>query len=264
MESICSVGWGPSPTGEPLEIGPAKCGGAGRRSRCRSATRCRCRGWSTWCGARIRRGRPRRPCRATSRSCARTSAPTTIERSGTAYRLGLDARPRRRGPVPAAHRVGRRRRGAGRVDRHPLAGLEVPGLAAAATGWSSSGWAPSRSTWAGESSPTRRGHRAADRADRRPPLPRGAVGAADDRALPVGRQADALAAFQRAREHLVDELGVEPGPRLRRGRSADPGPGRWARRAAPGATGHAGGVPAARPGRSRSGSPRSPTRRGCG
>ena len=31
----------------------------------------------------------------------------------------------------------------------------------------------------------------------------------------VGRQADALAAFQRAREHLVDELGVEPGPRLR-------------------------------------------------
>ncbi len=31
----------------------------------------------------------------------------------------------------------------------------------------------------------------------------------------VGRQADALAAFQRAREHLVRELGVEPGQRLR-------------------------------------------------
>ncbi|WP_109471391.1 AfsR/SARP family transcriptional regulator [Ornithinimicrobium cavernae] len=31
----------------------------------------------------------------------------------------------------------------------------------------------------------------------------------------VGRQADALGAYQRARQHLVDELGVEPGPRLR-------------------------------------------------
>ncbi|HSK90658.1 MAG TPA: BTAD domain-containing putative transcriptional regulator [Euzebyales bacterium] len=31
----------------------------------------------------------------------------------------------------------------------------------------------------------------------------------------MGRQADALAAFQRARQHLVDQLGVEPGPRLR-------------------------------------------------
>jgi predicted ATPase/DNA-binding SARP family transcriptional activator len=31
----------------------------------------------------------------------------------------------------------------------------------------------------------------------------------------TGRQADALAAFQRARAHLIDELGVEPGRRLR-------------------------------------------------
>ncbi|HSL56701.1 MAG TPA: BTAD domain-containing putative transcriptional regulator, partial [Acidimicrobiales bacterium] len=31
----------------------------------------------------------------------------------------------------------------------------------------------------------------------------------------VGRQADALAAYRTARRHLVDELGVEPGPRLR-------------------------------------------------
>jgi predicted ATPase/class 3 adenylate cyclase len=31
----------------------------------------------------------------------------------------------------------------------------------------------------------------------------------------VGRQADALAAYRRARRRLVDELGIEPGPRLR-------------------------------------------------
>lgn len=31
----------------------------------------------------------------------------------------------------------------------------------------------------------------------------------------VGRQADALAAYRRARQQLVDQLGVEPGPRLR-------------------------------------------------
>ena len=31
----------------------------------------------------------------------------------------------------------------------------------------------------------------------------------------VGRQADALDAYQKARHHLVDQLGVEPGPRLR-------------------------------------------------
>jgi len=31
----------------------------------------------------------------------------------------------------------------------------------------------------------------------------------------VGRQADALAAFQLARGHLVEQLGVEPGPRLK-------------------------------------------------
>ena len=40
----------------------------------------------------------------------------------------------------------------------------------------------------------------------------------------VGRQADALAAFQHARGHLVEQLGVEPGPRLKDAGVADPGP----------------------------------------
>jgi DNA-binding SARP family transcriptional activator len=31
----------------------------------------------------------------------------------------------------------------------------------------------------------------------------------------VGRQGDALAAYRTARQHLVEQLGVEPGPRLR-------------------------------------------------
>ena len=31
----------------------------------------------------------------------------------------------------------------------------------------------------------------------------------------TGRQADALAAYRAARQHLVEHLGVEPGPRLR-------------------------------------------------
>ena len=44
-----------------------------------------------------------------------------------------------------------------------------------------------------------------------------------------GRQADALEAYSAARRVLLDELGVEPGPALRRAAGGDPAPGPGAR-----------------------------------
>ena len=52
-------------------------------------------------------------------------------------------------------------------------------------------------------------------ADRRAAVSRAAPRPADGRAVPRGRQADALDAFRAARETLLDELGLEPGDRLR-------------------------------------------------
>ena len=45
-----------------------------------------------------------------------------------------------------------------------------------------------------------------------------------------GRQADALEAYRHARAALVERMGVEPGPELRRAARGDPAPGRGARR----------------------------------
>ncbi|MEV6206278.1 BTAD domain-containing putative transcriptional regulator [Kitasatospora sp. NPDC051914] len=98
----------------------------------------------------------------------------------------------------------------------PLAGLDAPGLAAAAAGLTEQ--------WLGAVE--------ADLEHRVEADPRGAVGPLAELAerhplreglcallmtalYRTGRQADALAAFRRARERLVTELGVEPGPALR-------------------------------------------------
>ncbi|ADB74689.1 AfsR/SARP family transcriptional regulator [Geodermatophilus obscurus] len=139
-----------------------------------------------------------------------------ITRSGGTYRLALD---------PDQVDVARFRRllSAGDVDGAldawggtPLAGLEAPGLQAAADALVDQ-WMDATE----------------DRLRRRLSTDPAAVIAAlteQTAAHPfreelwallmialyrAGRQADALSAFQRAREHLIDELGVEPGPRLR-------------------------------------------------
>ena len=58
-----------------------------------------------------------------------------------------------------------------------------------------------------------------------------------------GRQADALAAYRRARTALDDELGVEPGPQLAGARTAGARPGPCAARPGPDQSGGTGAVP---------------------
>ena len=142
--------------------------------------------------------------------------PATIVRTGAAYQLDVD---------PDEVDVSRFRRllAAGDVDGAlatwtgtPLAGLDVPGLAAVADGLVEQ-WLEAVEDELGRWVTT-------DAARAIPPLTeltaahpfREQLWALLMTALyRAGRQGDALAAFQRAREHLVDELGVEPGRRLR-------------------------------------------------
>ncbi|MEV2269922.1 AfsR/SARP family transcriptional regulator [Nonomuraea africana] len=98
----------------------------------------------------------------------------------------------------------------------PLAGLDAPGLAAAVAGLTEQ--------WLGaveadlerrvESDPREVIGSLAELAERYP-LREGFCALLMTALYQVGRQADALAAFRRARHHLVTELGVEPGPALR-------------------------------------------------
>ena len=60
----------------------------------------------------------------------------------------------------------------------------------------------------------RRGRRRGRRARARTPTPRAPTLASHARALPRGRQAEALDAYREARTPLVEELGIEPGSAL--------------------------------------------------
>ncbi|MFW6090715.1 MAG: AfsR/SARP family transcriptional regulator [Actinomycetota bacterium] len=140
----------------------------------------------------------------------------TIVRVGTAYRLDVD--PDRVDAVRF-----RRALSAGDVDGAlaawtgtPLAGLNVPGLAAAAESLVEQ--------WLGaveEDLQRRVDTHAAEviapltELTAEHPFREESWALLMTALYRTGRQADALAAFQRAREHLVAELGVEPGPRLR-------------------------------------------------
>jgi class 3 adenylate cyclase len=150
------------------------------------------------------------------RPAAQGSGPHAIARTGAAYRLDVD---------PDAVDVARFRRhlGAGEVDAAlavwtgtPLAGLDVPGLTAAADGLIEQ--------WLGAVEDDLGRRVTTDAAATIAPLTeltadhpfREGLWALLMTALyRAGRQADALAAYQRARQYLIEELGVEPGPRPR-------------------------------------------------
>ncbi|MFI6601466.1 AfsR/SARP family transcriptional regulator [Nonomuraea sp. NPDC050536] len=140
----------------------------------------------------------------------------TIVRVGAAYRLEVapDAvdvtrfrRYLREGDVAAA---------LAQWGGTPLAGLDAPGLAAAVAGlteqWLSAVEADLERRL--DSDPREALGSLAELTERYP-LREGLWALLMTALYRVGRQADALAAFRRARHHLVTQLGVEPGPGLR-------------------------------------------------
>jgi predicted ATPase/DNA-binding SARP family transcriptional activator len=142
--------------------------------------------------------------------------PAAIVRAGAAYRLDL---------APDAVDVARFRRhlDRGEVDGAlalwsgtPLAGLEVPGLTAAVDGLVES-WLGAVEVALGRRVDTDPAAAIAPLTELTEEHPfREELWALLMTALyRVGRQADALATFQRARDHLLEELGIDPGPRLR-------------------------------------------------
>ena len=174
------------------------------------------------CGATRPPPARRRWCSSTSRSCAGCWPERTPRSKPTDAATSCAARGRvdvaaLRGPAdrPAAPPARRSRLARPRsptwrasLSRRPISAV-----------WKSSGCAPAKSaidvrarrrpsptSWAGE---TRRAGRAA-------PLPESPARATDARALPLrSARRRALEAYRHARELLVGETGVEPGPELR-------------------------------------------------
>ncbi|WP_219826002.1 BTAD domain-containing putative transcriptional regulator [Nonomuraea typhae] len=95
----------------------------------------------------------------------------------------------------------------------PLAGLDAPGLAAAVAGLTEE-WLGAVEAGLGRRDPQEVVGTLAELTERHP-LREGLWALLMTALYRAGRQGDALAAFRRAREHLVTELGVEPGPELR-------------------------------------------------
>lgn len=142
---------------------------------------------------------------------------TRIVRSGAAYRLDVPA------DAVDVIRFGRRVEAgdlAGALAEwtgDPLAGVPVPGLAAAVDGLVE--------RWLGAVEADLAARVDADPAatvgpltelSARYPFREGIWALLMTALYRVGRQADALAAYRTARQRLIEQLGVEPGPRLRR------------------------------------------------
>ena len=133
-----------------------------------------------------------------------------------------------------------------------LQGIEFEGLRrqrGRAAGGAAAGGARAARRGRPRARPPRRGGRRARGADRRPPVPRAAAAQLMLALYRCDRQADALQAYQDARAQLVDELGIEPGERLRELERRDPRAGPGARAAGDRGAAAPPAAPRAAPGR---------------
>ncbi|GAA4190969.1 BTAD domain-containing putative transcriptional regulator [Streptosporangium oxazolinicum] len=139
-----------------------------------------------------------------------------IGRAGAAYRLDLPAEAVDVGRFRAHLRDGDAEAALAEWTGDPLAGVDAPGLASAVHGLVEERLGALESAL--EHQVDRDPHRAATTLTglvARHPLREGLWALLMTALTRSGRRADALATYRRARRHLVAELGIEPGPRLR-------------------------------------------------